>query len=95
MGTMVQAQRGSSSRVRLPDGTRSVQSVWVWRGIFFMSLIALGFGVTFFSGHQYLYGAGWTLIAVGWFSISMWLWRKHVRDDDAAWAERQRSGRPV
>ena len=33
------------------------------------------------------------VIAAGWFSVSMWLWRRHVRDDNAAWQEKQRSRR--
>jgi hypothetical protein len=74
---------------RLPDGTRSVQSPWVWRGFFFMSLIALGLCLSFVAGHKGLYAGAWALIALGWFTISMWLWRRHVRDDDLAWQQSQ------
>jgi hypothetical protein len=69
---------------RLPDGSKSVQSVWVWRGFFFMSLMALGLCISFASTGLTFYAAAWGVITVGWFAISMWLWRKHVRDDDEA-----------
>jgi hypothetical protein len=68
---------------RLPDGSRSVESVWVWRGFFFMSLVALGLAISFVDTQRVGFAAAWGIIAVGWFSLSMWLWRKHVRDDDA------------
>jgi hypothetical protein len=84
---------GNTWRDRLPDGSRSVQSVWVWRGFFFMSLIAVGLVIDFAGQGLTLYAALWAIIAVGWFSISMWLWRKHVRDDNAAYAAQQRGGK--
>jgi hypothetical protein len=62
-----------------------VQSVWVWRGFFFMSLMALGLVISFASEGLSFYAGAWGFIAAGWFGVSMWLWRKHVRDDDAAW----------
>jgi hypothetical protein len=71
-------------RTHLPDGSRSVQSVWVWRGFLFMSLIALGLSISFLQTGLTVFGGAWAVIAVGWFAISMWLWRRHVRDDDAA-----------
>jgi len=73
-------------RERLPDGSRSVQSVWVWRGFFFMSLIALGLFISFQSQGLHFYAAAWGVIAAGWFATSMWLWRRHVHDDDEAYA---------
>jgi hypothetical protein len=81
-------------RTRLPDGSRSVQSVWVWRTFFLMSLIAVGLVISFMSEGLHFYAAAWAVIALGWFTVSMWLWRKHVRDDDAAWqAAQKRAGR--
>jgi uncharacterized membrane protein len=71
-------------RTRLPDGSRSVQSVWVWRGFLLMSLIAAGLSLSFIQSGWTVFGAAWAVIAAGWFGISMWLWRRHVRDDDAA-----------
>jgi hypothetical protein len=86
-------QQKSAKVLRLPDGSRSVQSPWVWRGFLFMSLIALGFCITFAVGGQLFYGGAWGFITVGWFSISMWLWRKHIRDDDEVWQASQRAAR--
>jgi hypothetical protein len=71
-------------RVRLPDGTRSVQSPWVWRGFLFMSLIALGLCLTLALGRRPMYAAAWAFVTVGWFSIAMWLWRKHLAEDATA-----------
>ncbi|MDT4937816.1 MAG: hypothetical protein QOG80_1487, partial [Pseudonocardiales bacterium] len=39
------------------------------------------------------YAASWGFITAGWFAIAMWLWRKHVRDDDERWQARQKGGR--
>lgn len=89
-GTIV-ADRGPRV-LRLPDGSRSVQSPWVWRGFLFMSFIALGFAVMFGVGGRTFYAGAWAFITVGWFSISMWLWRRHVRDDNE-WAARQKTVR--
>jgi hypothetical protein len=86
MGSAMAAQQ-STRRFRLPDGSRSVQSPWVWRGFAFMSIVAFGFALIFAVGHEYLYAACWAFITAGWFAISMWLWRKHIRDDDLAYQE--------
>ena len=80
------AQQGSG-RFRLPDGSRSAQSVWVWRGLLFMSLIAVGIGIGVLEGNaksHTTYGILWFVIAAGWFAISMWLWRRHVLWDNSA-----------
>lgn len=90
MGMTMDAERRI---LRLPDGSRSVQSPWVWRGFVFMSLIALGLCVTFAVGHRDWLAAAWGVITVGWFTIAMWLWRRHVRDDDLAWEQSQKNGR--
>jgi hypothetical protein len=66
-------------RFTLPDGSRSTRSPWVWRGLFMMSLIALGLCLTLLSGGQDTYAALWGVIAAGWFGVSMWLWRQYVR----------------
>jgi hypothetical protein len=79
-------------RDRLPDGSKSVQSVWVWRGFFFMSLIAVGLAISFADEGLRFYELMWTIIAVGWFGFSMWLWRKHVQDDNAASKAREIGG---
>ena len=71
-----------NSRFHLPDGSRSAQSPWVWRGFLFMSLIALGLSITFAAGAQPFYTVSWAVIATGWFTTAMWLWRKHLRWED-------------
>ena len=81
-----------ATKFQLPDGSRSVRSPWVWRGFLFMSLIALGLCISLVSAHKPLFAVAWALIAAGWFAISMWLWRKHVRDDDEAYAAARQSG---
>lgn len=67
--------------LRLPDGSRSVVSPWVWRGFFFLSLIALGLCLVLFAGGRTLFAVAWAIITVGWFTVSMWLWRQHLRLD--------------
>ncbi|MHB2022716.1 MAG: hypothetical protein ACYCO3_05220 [Mycobacteriales bacterium] len=68
-----------ATRVRLPDGTRSVQSVWVWRGFLFMAFIGLGLTINFAVEDRILFAAAWAFITAGWLAISMWLWRQHLR----------------
>ncbi len=84
---------GGPGRFRLPDGSRSVESPWVWRGFLFMAFIAFGLCLSFALGGQELFAGAWAVITLGWFGIAMWLWRKHVRADDAAWQARQRGRR--
>lgn len=67
-------------RAQLPDGSRSVQSVWVWRAFFFLALIGLGFVINLLLAGDALYAGAWAFISAGWFGISMWLWRRHVVD---------------
>ena len=81
-----------SWRDRLPDGSKSVQSPFVWRLFAFMSLIALGIFIMCLAGGEPVYAGCWALITVGWFTTSMWLWRKHIKADDAAWEARKRRG---
>lgn len=61
------------------DESRSVRSAWIWRGFLMMSILAIGISLVLFgNGHRYQTMAElWLVIAVGWFAISMWLWRKH------------------
>jgi hypothetical protein len=76
-------------RFQLPDGTRSAGSPWVWRGFLFMSLIAFGLCLSLaLSGHR-LYAIAWAFVTVGWFSIAMWLWRRHLAEDPVAPAAQQ------
>jgi hypothetical protein len=77
-------------RVRLPDGSRSVQSPWVWRGFAFMSIVALGLCIVFAVGDQVYYAISWGTITAGWFAVAMWLWRKQIVDENA-WEAEQRA----
>jgi hypothetical protein len=77
-------------RIRLPDGSRSVQSPWVWRGFAFMSIIALGLCIVFAVGSQLYYAIAWGTITIGWMAIAMWLWRKQIVDENA-WAAEQKA----
>lgn len=63
-------------------GSRSVRSVWVWRGFFLMSLIALGVAILFAGNGLTTFAVLWGVIAAGWFGISMWLWRLHSEVSD-------------
>jgi hypothetical protein len=83
-----------SARFRLPDGSRSTQSPWVWRGFLLMSLIGLGLCISFVVGRETGYAIAWAVITIGWFATAMWLWRKHVRWDDETWAAAQRAAAP-
>jgi len=57
----------------------SVRSGWGWRAIFMMSLIAVGIAIVLAGNGAGTFAILWLVIAAGWFSISMWLWRKHNR----------------
>lgn len=81
------------TRLSLPDGSRSVQSPFVWRLFVFMSLIAVGLCIMLVSAGKPLFAVAWAVIALGWFTTGMWLWRKHVRDDDEAWAAKKAGGK--
>jgi hypothetical protein len=61
------------------EESRSVKSGWIWRGFLMMSLLALGITIVLVEqGSRYrTFAILWAVIAVGWFGISMWLWRKH------------------
>lgn len=69
------------AQLRLPDGSRSVQSPWVWRGFLFMSFIAFGLCLTLALNGHLLYAGAWAFVTAGWFAIAMWLWRKHLTHD--------------
>jgi hypothetical protein len=61
--------------------SRSVKSVWVWRGFLMMALVAAGVTILFASNHRTSFAVGWGIIAAGWFGISMFLWKKHTELD--------------
>ena len=60
-------------------GSRSVQSVWVWRGFLLMSLVAVGIAIVLVGNGSDTFAALWGVIAAGWFGIAMWLWRMHTQ----------------
>ena len=61
------------------EDSRSVRSVWVWRGFLMMSLVALGVVIILAGNGKTGYAIAWGVIAAGWFAVSMWLWRQHAR----------------
>jgi hypothetical protein len=69
-------------RYSVPD-SRSVRSVWVWRGFLMMSFVALGLALVWWDNGLDTFAMLWVVIAVGWFGISMWLWRQHTKWEDA------------
>ena len=73
-------------QVHLPDGTRSVQSPWVWRGLLLFSIVAGGICLSLATAGKPLLAGAWAFIAVGWFSVSMWVWRRHAKYNDEVWA---------
>ena len=57
--------------------SRSVRSVWVWRGFLLMSLVAVGIALVLASNGATTFSIMWGVIGAGWFAISMWLWHMH------------------
>jgi hypothetical protein len=48
-----------------------------------MSFVALGIAIILFGNGLGTFGILWVVIALGWFGISMWLWRQHIRWEDS------------
>jgi hypothetical protein len=44
-----------------------------------LSLMALGVAIILAGNHQSLLAVFWVVIAAGWFSVSVWVWRMHAR----------------
>lgn len=74
----------ASSWVRLPDGSRSVDSPWVWRGFLFLALIGFGILLACLSLGLTVYAVAWGVITASWLTVATWLWVRHVRADDRA-----------
>lgn len=72
------AASDGGARFRLPDGSRSAQSVFVWRAFLLLSFIALGICLSCALDRRSAYAVAWGVIAAGWFAISMFLWRQHL-----------------
>jgi hypothetical protein len=47
-----------------------------------MSLLAVGVVLIMAGNHHGALAIMWAVIAVGWFSISMWLWRMHRHPEE-------------
>ena len=56
------------------------------------ALIFAGIGISLKSEGNNLFAVLWWVIAAGWFATSMWLWRKHIKDDNAAYAASRKAG---
>jgi hypothetical protein len=59
--------------------SRSVRSVWAWRAMLLMSLVAIGIALILAGNGYGTFAILWGVIALGWFGVSMWLWRMHIR----------------
>jgi hypothetical protein len=61
------------------NDSRSVTSVWVWRGFLMMALVAAGIAILLATNHRYTtFAVLWGVIAAGWLGISMFLWKRHT-----------------
>jgi hypothetical protein len=57
-----------------------------------MSLIAFGLCLTLALDGQLGYAVAWAAVTLGWFTIAMWLWHKHLAEDAAPPTPTQRQG---
>jgi hypothetical protein len=64
-------------RYSVPE-SRAVRSVWAWRALLMMSMLAFGIALILFANRLDTFGILWLVIAGGWFGISMWLWKMHL-----------------
>jgi len=56
----------------------AVTSPWGWRVLAVFTLLAIGLCITFLlDGHTFI-GAMWVVIALGWGSFTLRLWRLHL-----------------
>jgi hypothetical protein len=67
----------------------------VWRAFVFLSLIAFGLCLFLVEIGHAGFAAAWAVIGTGWLATGLALWRKHIKDDDAAYAAGWRRGRKV
>lgn len=71
--------------------SRSVRSVWIWRGFLMLSLIAAGITIIMASNGLTSYAVMWGVITAGWFAIAMYLWRLHSQVEEEAYQREQAS----
>ncbi len=69
--------------------SRSVRSVWVWRGFLMMSLIAAGITIILASNGATNFAVMWGVITAGWFGIAMYLWRLHSKAEEEEYEREQ------
>lgn len=62
--------------------SRSVRSVWVWRGFLLMALVAGGITIILAGSGKTTYAVLWGVITAGWFAIAMALWRMHSTQEE-------------
>ncbi len=70
-------------------GSRSVRSVWVWRGFLMMSLIAAGITIILASNGATNFAVMWGVITAGWFGVAMYLWRIHSQVEQEEYERQQ------
>jgi hypothetical protein len=57
----------------------TVRSGWGWRAFLLMALMAVGAAIIFAGNHLGTLAIFWVIIAIGWFTAAMWLWRQHSK----------------
>lgn len=62
-----------------PQDSWTVRSGWGWRAFLLMALIFLGTAIILAGNHAGTLAVLWVVIAVGWFTAAMWLWRQHSK----------------
>lgn len=62
--------------------SRSVRSVWVWRGFLLMALVAGGITIILAGSGKTTYAVLWGVITAGWFAIAMALWKMHSTQEE-------------
>ena len=62
--------------------SRSVRSVWVWRGFLLMALVAAGITIILAGNGKTTYAVLWGVITAGWFAIAMALWKMHSTQEE-------------
>lgn len=83
-----QGSEGGADRYDVRQ-SRSVRSVWVWRGFLMMSLLAAGITIILASNGATSFAVLWGVITAGWFGISMYLWRMHSKAEEEEYQRQQ------
>lgn len=75
--------------------SRSVRSVWVWRGFLLMAMVAAGIALVLAGNGADTFAVLWGVIAAGWFAISMVLWRMHSTQEEQEYQRLLAEKRPA